>query len=167
MNGTLEIANAGLIAIVVIRVARNAGRNAASDEGFRERVEPIHICHGHTTIAPAAFLAKAKALFASLVIGQAICIAPAAIATLRPAILIPRLAAIIDHAIDGRTATQRAALYGFHAAPSGIFRGLGAELPGDVGVHQSLDEASGNMNEGVGIGRAGFQHADGGFRVFC
>ena len=101
LNGALEITNTGLIAAIVIWVARNAGSHATSDEGFRERVEPIHIRYGNTAIASAPFLAKAKPAFGAHVIGQAIRIAPAAIAALRPAILIPRLAAIINHAIDG------------------------------------------------------------------
>ena len=166
MNGALEIANASLIPVIVIGVARNTGGNAARYEGFRYWIEPIHIGDRNATIAAAAFLTKAKALFAAHVIGQAIRIAPAAIAALRPAILIAWLAAIIDHAIDGRTAAQRAPLHGFHAAPRGIFRGFRAELPGDVRVHQSLDETSGDMNEGVGIGRPGFQHANRGLWVF-
>jgi len=98
MNGALEIANASLIAIIVIGVARNAGGHTARYERFRYRIEPIHIRYGNTAIAAAAFLAKTKAFFAALVIGQAIRIAPAAIAALRPAILIAWLAAIIDHA---------------------------------------------------------------------
>src|SRR4051812_22647782 len=83
--GALEIADAGLVAAVVIRVARDAEADAAGNEGFRQRMDPVIVGDGNAALPPAArFVAEADAAFATPVIGQAIGIAPAAIAALRP-----------------------------------------------------------------------------------
>ena len=43
LDAALEIPDAGLVAAVVVRVARHPAPDAAFEEGLRERMDPVHV----------------------------------------------------------------------------------------------------------------------------
>ncbi len=161
VDGALKIADAFLLAVVVVGVAGDADALGAVHERLADRMKPIHVGNGDVAFAAVhPFVGQADAPFAALEIGQDVRVAPAAIAALRPMVEIRGLAAIVDHAVDGTAAAQRAALRGEDLPAAAAFARFGLELPRVFRIEQHLDEAGGHMDVGVIVGRAGFQDAD-------
>jgi hypothetical protein len=96
-----------------------------------------------------------------LKIGQHVRIAPAAVAELRPGVEVAGLAAVVVESVDGGRAAERLALLDRDHAARGAVARLGLELPSVFRVRDDLDEAAGNVEVDVVIGRACLQHADG------
>ena len=91
---------------------------------------------------------------------------PAAIAKLRPVVVILRLAADVDQPVDRRRAAEHAAARIGDGAAVRAGIGLGLEAPGELLVVKQLHIADRNMNERVPVAPAGLDqdHASG--RVF-
>ena len=163
----LIIADTGLVFSVVIAVQRNAEAGDAVDERFAERVTPIDIGHPERAVAAAkCVVSVADPAFAPHEIWQDIAIAPAAIAALRPAVVIHLLAAIVDQAVDRARAAEGAALNGPDRPAAGPFRRLGLERPGPGRVVDGFDESGRNMQVRVAVRRSGLEHANLGLAVF-
>ena len=91
---------------------------------------------------------------------------PAAIAELRPVVVILRLAADVDEPVDRRRAAEHAAARIGDGAAVRAGIGLGLEAPGEPLVLKQLHIADRNMNERVPVATSGLDqdHASG--RVF-
>ena len=97
----LKVADARLVAAVVIGVARHPQAHAPGHECLAERVDPVLVRYRDRPVRAARFGIAARPAFGLLKIRQHVGVAPAAVAPLRPAIEIGRLAAIVDHAVYG------------------------------------------------------------------
>ena len=167
LDGALRVGDALLNAGVVVGVARNAQGLRAFDEGLAERMKPIEIGHRHGAVRAAVFgVGRADAVFQCAKVGQHVGVAPAAIAELRPGFVVEPLAAIVDVAVDGAGAAERLATWRINATPAGPFAGLHGVTPVHAFVVECLDEAGGDVDEGVPVARAGFEHADGDAGIF-
>src|SRR3569833_270833 len=97
VDGALKIADAFLVAVIIVRVSRQPGVHRGGDERLRDRMVPIHVGYGDRAIAAMnSRIARPHPAFAAREIWQHILIAPAAIAELRPIVEIRRLAPDID-----------------------------------------------------------------------
>ena len=168
LNGALGVGDAFLDRAVVIGVARNPQTDRAGHEGFAERIAPVHGGDGEIAVAAAKrFVALADAPLQPLEIWQHILIAPAAIAELRPGVEILALAAIIDVTVDRGGATQRLAARRIDAAAAGPGPRLLLVGPVEAPHVERLDEAGRQMDIGMPVARAGFEHANAGAGIFA
>src|SRR6185437_13117410 len=92
---------------------------------------------------------------------------PRTVAVLRPGVEVAALAAVIDVAIDRRRAAERLAARREDAAAGGAFARLLRIAPVDARIVEGLDEAGGQMDVWVPVGRPRFQHADCGALVLA
>src|SRR6185312_14144459 len=166
LDGALGVGDAFLDRAVVVGIAGNAEAHRTRHEGLAQRIPPVHRGDGEVTVAAAeGILALADTPFEPLEVRQNVRIAPAAIAHLRPGIEILALAAIIDMAVDGRRAAKRLAAWRIDAAAAGIGTGLLLVGPVDALHVESLDEARRQMDVGMPVARARFEHADRGICI--
>src|SRR5262249_58345424 len=98
-----------------------------------------------TTLA-AAVVAAALEILRLLEVGQDLRIGPAAIADLAPGVVVERLAAHIEHAVDRTRATERAAARTGNAPAGHALLGLHLEVPVEGLVVQELGEARGDVD---------------------
>src|SRR4029077_9490326 len=168
LDRALGVRDAFLDCAVVIGIARDAEADGARHEGLAQRILPVHGGDGETALAPAIFvIALADAALQSFEIGQHVRIAPAAIAELCPGIEIQTLAAIEDVAVDRGRAAERLAARRVDAAATRPGAHFLLIRPVDAAHMEGLDEAGGQMNVGMPIARARFQHADAHRRIFA
>src|SRR6185437_16713752 len=101
VDRALEITDAFLmIAAVIVRAARQTHAHGAGNERLADRMNPVDVGDRKVALTSVyTIVSEADATFGALVIGQHVDIAPPAIATLRPAVQIGALAAVIDHAV--------------------------------------------------------------------
>ncbi len=160
VDRALGVGHALLDGAVVVPVARDAETDRALDEGVTQRVVPVDVGDGEGAVAAAVgVVAVADAPLQALEVGQHVGIAPAAVAELSPGIEVARLAAIIDVTVDGAGAAQRLAARGVDAPAGGIGAGLLRIAPVDAGIVEGLDEAGGEVDVGMPVARARFEHA--------
>jgi hypothetical protein len=142
-----------LNAPVIVRIARDSRLDAACDEGFAERVAPVDIGDRQATIAAAeGLVAVADTALQLLEVREDIGVAPAAVAILRPRIVVAALSAIVDVAVDRTGAAERLAARGVNAPASGPVAGLHVVEPIHALIVESLDETYGDMDVGVPVG---------------
>jgi hypothetical protein len=121
MDGALVVADARLVAAIVVPRAGDAERQAALDEGLGHRVDPVHVGDRDAPLAPAArVVAGADAVLAAAIVRQAVGIAPAAQPALRPGVEVRGLAAVVDHPVHRGGAAERAPLRRADAPPAVI-----------------------------------------------
>jgi len=137
-------------------------------EGFAERIAPVHGGDSQIAVAPAKnILALADAPLQPLEVRQHILITPAAIAELRPGVEILALAAIIDVTVDRRRTAERLAARRIDAAAAGPGPRLLLVGPVEASHVKRLDEARRQVDVGMPVAGAGFEHADAGARIFA
>src|SRR3546814_7210418 len=88
-------------------MARDDDGLAALDEGLAQRVLPVDVGDLQRAVAAAKGVVAAQSLLAAPEVGQAVGIAPAAVAALRPAVEIHALAAVVVVAVDRAGAEDR------------------------------------------------------------
>ncbi len=163
LDGALAVGHALLDRAVVIGIFGYAETDGSLHEGFAQRILPIHRRDGQIAVAPAKrFIALADPPLQPLEVGQDIRIAPAAIAELRPGIEILTLAAVVDVAVDRGRSAQRLAARRVDAAPAGPRPRLLLIGPVDALHVERLDEAGRQVDVGMPILAARFEHADAG-----
>ncbi len=114
----------------------------------------------------AAVVALACEMLGLLEVGQHVLVGPAAIAELAPRIVVARLAAHIDHAVDRRGATQRpAARTGDTPAGHALFR-LHLEVPVVGLVGEELGEAGRDVDPQRAVDRPRLEQQHLGSRIF-
>ena len=166
LDHALNVAHARLHRAVVVAVARDPHRHRARDEGLAQRIAPIQVGDGQVALAAAEGCIDRTGLVGDALlgppeIGQHVGIAPAVIAALRPTVEIHALAAIVDMAVDRAGAAQRLAARGGDAPAPGPFAGFRRVEPVHARIDQRVHEAGRDMDEGMPVAGAGFQHADG------
>ena len=122
----------------------------------------VDVGDGQPAFAPAeGLVALADAPLQPLEVRQHVRIAPAAVSALRPAVIVEPLAAIVDVAVDRRRSAERLAARRENAPPAGPFARLLGVEPVQARLMEQLDEARRDMDVGVPVARARFEHADG------
>ena len=89
--------------------------------------------------------------------GQHVVPGPAGIAELAPVVVVGRLAAHVDHAVDGRAAAQHLAARIVQRAPVQAGIGLGLEAPVGARVAHGVEIADGNVDPVVVVAAARLQ----------
>ena len=168
LDGALGVGYALLDRAVVVGVFRDAEADRAGHERLAQRILPVHGGDGQIAVAPAiGVLALADAPLQPLEIGQHVRIAPAAIAELRPGVEILALAAVVDVAVDRGRAAERLAARRVDAAAAGPGPRLLLVGPVDALHVKGFDETGRQMDVGMPVPGAGFEHADRGGRIFA
>src|SRR6202011_4974465 len=87
-------------------------------------------------------------------------VAPAAAAHLRPIVVIGRVAADIEHAVDRAGAAQGLAARPLQLAAVGAGLAFAEEVPVDLGVVEDAQHPGGNVDHRVAVRGAGFEQYD-------
>ena len=164
VDGALSVGDAFLNGAVVVGVARDAEADGACNEGLAERMEPVDVGDGEGAVAAAegrVRLAIAEPPLHALEVGEHICVAPAAVAELRPGVEVHALAAVVDVAVDGAGAAERLAARGEDAPAAGPLARLHAVEPVHTPVVERLDEAGRQVDVRVPVAGAGLEHEHG------
>ena len=158
----LVVAEAFLVAVVVVLVLRIAARLGGIDEGVTKRVRLAHVGDVQQAALAAAVVAVRLKMLRLLEVGQHLLVGPAAIAELAPGVVVERLAAHIEHAVDRARATERAAARTGNAAVGHALLRLHLEIPVELLVVQQLGEAGRDVDPHRLVARAGLeqQHLD-------
>ncbi|KAG1080649.1 hypothetical protein G6F40_015794 [Rhizopus arrhizus] len=85
-------------------------------------MNPVDVGDGQFALAAAIAVVAAYPALHRLEVRQPVRIRPAGVAEACPMVEVGRLAAVVDQAVDGRGAAQRAALRNRHAPPVGLRR---------------------------------------------
>ena len=153
----LVVAEAFLVAVVVILVLRIAGGRGGIDEGIAQLVGVAHVGDVQRAALAAAVVAAALEILRLLEVGQDLRIGPAAIAELAPGVVVERLAAHVEHAVDRARAAERAAARTGDAPVGHALLGLHLEVPVEGLVVEELGEARGNVDPHRLVGRPRLQ----------
>ena len=111
----LKQAAAELDRAVEIRIERQAGLLRRFDEGVAQRVGVGTLGNVERPVGAVEFIVQALVALGFLEVGQNVGIAPARITELPPMIVVGRLAAHIDHGVDGTRAAEQPAARPIHA----------------------------------------------------
>ncbi len=102
---------------------------ARLDEGAEQGIGRAPVRHMQRPVAAMERVAAVLVRFGALEIGQHVGERPAFATHLPPAIVIARVAADIDHAVDGRRAAPAAAARPIEPAPVQMLLAFGVEIP--------------------------------------
>ncbi len=122
-----------LLAIIVFRHLETC-LMAGLDKGVKQRIVALAALDVERAIGAAPAILSAMRVFHALEIGQHIGIGPAARAVFRPVVVIPGVAAHIDHAVDRGRPAQHLAARRYEAAPADMRFRLGGKAP-VIGFH--------------------------------
>ena len=98
--GDLVVAEAFLLAVVVVRIARIALGRGGVDEGVQQFGAFPHFGNVQHAALVAGGIALALEIFRLLEVGEHGIVGPAAVSELRPGVVVERIAANIQHAVD-------------------------------------------------------------------
>ena len=153
----LVVAEAFLPAVVVVGVLRKTLGRRGVDHRVEDLVPFDHVGNVQWSAASARVVAAAFEMFRFLEIRQHRVIRPAAIAELRPGVVVERVAAHVQHAVDRAGTAERLAARDRDGTASHAVLRLGVEAPVVAGVVQQLAEADGDVDPEVGVLRPGFE----------
>src|ERR1051326_7141262 len=157
-TGHLRIRDAFLLLAVVVGGEREASLLRRFDKAMSQGQDRAVILDDQRT----ALAAVGRITIAAIRLGfteerQHLVIAPAAAAHLRPIVVIGRIAADIEHAVNRAGAPE-----GFAARPLQLAAGRAGlafteEVPVDLGVVEDAQHAGRHMDPDVAVGRASFE----------
>jgi hypothetical protein len=166
-GGRLVPAGAFLLRAVEVVIAREAEFQGCLQEGLGERVPVAQVADVER---PAAAMQLALAMLVrlgALEIGQAVGEGPAGAAELAPVVVILGLAADVDEPVDCRGAAQHAPARPGNGAPVQFALGLGLVVPAQRRVIHRPGVADRDVEPGVAVQGARFQHRDAQRRVLA
>ncbi len=157
-DGRLRHADAVLLRAVIVPGVGDADLAGRLDQGVVDRAGFVAFGDLQRSVAAAVFVVRgALVAFHVAEDRQYLAIAPAAIAELRPGIVVVRLAAHEDHAVDRRRAAQQLAARDGNAALAGALVRLRRIQPVGGGVVDQPGKSHGNARPGVAFAPR-FQH---------
>ena len=158
----LEIAAAFVVALVEVADALDTTLLRGIAKRVEDRPVQALLFNPPLTAVTVEFRGAGKMVFALLEKWQHIFPGPAGI-VLGPAVVVPGLAAHVDHAVDRRTTAQHLSPRIAQRTALQAFLGFGLEAPVGARVADAEQIADGNMDPGIVIATAGFkqQHAMG------
>src|SRR5262249_1221419 len=157
----LRIRDAFLLPTVVVRREGIARLLRRFDKAMRQRQDRAVILDDER----ATLAAKFRVALLDVMLGFAeqrrdILIAPAAAAHLRPAVVIGRIAADIEHAVDRAGAAQHLAARPLQLPSGGARLALAEKIPIDLRVVEDAQHAGRDVDPDIAVGRPRFQQAD-------
>ena len=157
----LVVADAFLIAAVVVGVARVAAGDRRLDEGVGHFVRLVLI-GDHEGTAGGAGVADpgsggALEVLGLAKVGQHGFVRPAAIAELGPDVVVERLTPHVEHAVDGAGSAQCAAPRNGNAPSVDVVLGLGLEAPVVASIVHQLRKPDRNRDPGTCVPAARLQ----------
>ena len=161
-----EAVLAGAVIVGIVRVATTLG---SLDQQVERRIavaKPADIQRPATAMI-FIILAGEFAMFGAPEIGKHVGIAPAAVATLRPAVIVGLLAADIEHRVDRRRAAKHLASRLFDPPVVAGRIGLGLEHPVHRRVDHRLDVTGRNVDQRVAVLAASFKKHHAHRRIFA
>jgi hypothetical protein len=163
----LVVAEAFLVAAVVIGVARKSGCHAGVDEGVRQFVAQRQVGDVQRPVRAAHRVAAAAEGLAGLEVGEDGLIGPAAVAELRPGVVVEGLAAHVEGAVDGTRAADDLAARHRESAALDTVLGLGLETPVVAPVVEELGKTHRQADPEAVVLAAGLQEQDPNRRVLA
>ena len=168
VDRALRVGDAFLPGAVVVGVAGNSDRNGALDERVAERMTPVDVGDDEAAILAAEnVVAVPHPALGALEVGQHIGVSPAAVAPLRPTVVVHALAAIVDVAVDGRGAAERLAARRSDGAAACPLADLHLVKPVHARVDHGVHEARRYMDEGAPVAPPRLQNANAGLAVLA
>ncbi len=157
----LRIGDALLRSAVVILGERKAGLLGGLDKAVGQIEDRAVILDDQRAAAVAVGRIAVAAIGLRLAEErQHLVVAPAAAAHLRPVVVIGRVAAHVEHAVDRAGAAERLAARPLQPAVAAARLGLAEEIPVDFGVVEDAQHAGRDMDHRVAVGRPGFEQDD-------
>src|SRR5687768_13208751 len=158
----VEIGDAVIVAAIEVGDARHAGLDRRVTDGVEDR--PVQALAVNAPFAARA-VRLVRAVHIILVLAeerQHVVPAPALVAELAPLVIVARLAAHVDHAVDRGAAAQHLAARIIDRAPAEPRFGFGLEAPVGARVAHAIEIADRDVDPEVVILAAGFeqQHGD-------
>src|SRR6185312_13179923 len=144
---------------ILVGIERQADLLGGFDDHLEQRhPTPWRVGHAQKPGAAAILIRAAVIALHALEDRQHVLIAPAAIAELRPVVIVLRLTADIDHAVDRARPAQHLAARHVDLAAAGALVRFGAVAPVDGGIVDHLGDADRHPRpEEIGTFDAGFQ----------
>ena len=165
VNGLLHRAKALLLFAVVIAGGFVSGLTPRLDKGLNQRVVPLAPRHMQGAIGAAPRrIAAVTAIVPRLhpfEVGQHIRIAPTMRARLGPMVVIHRVAAHIDHAVDRRGPANDLAARTGQTTTAQMRFGVRPIAPVITAHVHRIGQGGGHLDEGPRIGAAKFQNQNG------
>ena len=162
----VEAAEALLPRAVDVAGRREAGLAAGLEEGPAERVELGLAADPDRPLAAAVAVGAGRESLQALEVGQHLVVAPAAAAALGPALVVQRVAAQVDHAVDRGGAAQGLAARLVERAAVEVLLRLGLQVPVVAAVALVVRaQAAGHADRPVTVLRPGLQQQDRGAAV--
>jgi hypothetical protein len=160
-DGDLEPGRALLVPGVDVLRARNPRLHAGFDQLARQRVLVGEIGNVERSAHAVPVVCAALLVLGALEVGQDRIVVPALAAALAPFVVISRIAAHVDHAVDRAGAAQHLAARLVHDAVVELGFGLAVEHPVDARIVERLVVAERDVDPGIAVLRPGLeqQHA--------
>ena len=159
-DGRLCHGDAFLHGAVVIGVVGNTHLSRGGHDRIVEGTALVQIGDLQGAVAAAEFIVAARISFHFAEVRQDVTIAPAAIAQLRPGIIILGLAAHENHAVDGRRAAQQLAPRHIYGAVCAAFLWLRFIQPVGLGIINQTGKSNRHPGPGM-VGAPGLQQQNG------
>jgi hypothetical protein len=148
-GGHLEKAAAFLVPVVQVLLVRDAHLHAGLDDRRRDRCSSGKVRHVERAAGAMERVLAALLVLALAEVRQDLVPAPPARAHLRPAVVVGRLPADVEHAVDRRRAAEHLALGPLVLAVARALVDLGLVEPVDLGVVERLAEADRRVDHDV------------------
>ena len=161
----LVIAEPFLLAVVVVRIARTAFGRGRIDERIQQFGAFDHVGDVQQAAAAARFVAARLEMLGLAEIRQHRFVRPAAIAELRPGVVVERIAAHVQHAVDRARSAERLAARDRDRAALDVVLRLGGEVPVVARAVQQLGEADRDVDPHGIVLRSGLQQQHLGARI--
>ena len=154
----LEIAGAFVVALIEVGDLRNADLGPGLAHRVENRPGDARALDPPFAPRPVQLAGAAVMVLLTQEIGQHVVPAPAGKAELAPAVIVGRLAAHIDHGVDGRRAAHHAAARIGDRAAAQIRLGRGLEHPVRARIADRVEVADGNMEPDPVVAAASLDH---------
>ncbi len=165
--GDLEIAEPFLVAVVVVLVARVALVHRGVDERIQQFGAFPHVLDVQRAAAAARVVTARAKMFGLAEIGQHRVVAPAPVPVLRPCVVVERVAADIQHAVDGAGPAQGASTRDGNAPVIGVGFRFALEIPVIRWIVEQFGETGWDSDPHGAVFRTGFQQQHRGASVLA
>jgi hypothetical protein len=156
-GGTLEVAGVLLPGTVEIVVGRQAGLDGGFDQAIGQFVAARLVGDAQRPIDPVEFVRPALLILGLAEVRQDAVVVPAYTAALAPFIVVGRVAAHVDHAVDRTGAAKHFAARLIQRAVVEARLRFALEHPVDTRIGVHLVETHGDVDPRIGVATAGFQ----------
>ena len=158
LDGPLAEPEAFLLLAVVVRGERPVRLARGVEPAVEQRIAIARGDDGERAVAAPPGVRAVLPALAALEVGEDRGVRPAAAAVLRPAVVVAAVAAHVGHDVDRRAAAEHLAAH--RLDPAVVQPGLGLRVvaPVEHPMLPDLAEPDRDVDQGMGIAPAGFEH---------